>query len=146
VNYGLPQCASCCQKIPSYLGTPAFYKFLVMPEAPLSIIARASGRQYPVFQSLYRGFPHPHIRAGHESKRMQRHFSFSFIYIFLFFLFNIFIFKSLCSSWKDQQFILLYFVVFISISSNVSFQLWSQAFGLTCASRRGTCHIRRTKV
>jgi hypothetical protein len=42
-----------------------------MSEAPLSIIARATSRHYPVFQSLYRGFPHPHIRAGHESNDLN---------------------------------------------------------------------------
>ena len=52
-------------------GAFTFYGRSVMAEAPLSIIARASGRQYPVFQSLYRGFPHPHIRAGHESRLVQ---------------------------------------------------------------------------
>ena len=35
----------------------------------LSIIARNTSRQVPVFQSSYRGFSH--MRNGHESMRMQ---------------------------------------------------------------------------
>ena len=36
----------------------SLYGKSVMSEAPISIIARDTSRQYPVFQSLYRGFPH----------------------------------------------------------------------------------------
>ena len=60
-------CRALPKTIPSYLGSFTFCRRSVMSQAPLSIIARASGRHYPVFQSLYRGFPHPHIRTGHES-------------------------------------------------------------------------------
>ena len=60
-------CWALPKTIPSYLGSFTFCRRSVMPEAPLSIIARASGRQYLVYRSLYRGFPQPHIRTCHRS-------------------------------------------------------------------------------
>ena len=64
-------CRALPKTIPSYLGSFTFCRRLVMPEAPLSIIARASGRQYLVYRSLYRGFPQPHIRTCHRSTFQQ---------------------------------------------------------------------------
>ena len=57
-----------CQNVPSFSSSFAFLRVSVMSEGSLSIIARDTSRQVPVFQSLYRGFPH--IRAGHESSEV----------------------------------------------------------------------------
>ena len=62
-------CRALPKTIPSYLGSFTFCRQSVMPEAPVSIIARASGRHYPVYRSLYRGFPQPHIRTCHRSNQ-----------------------------------------------------------------------------